>query len=123
MVGVMSLMAPAALWLSGPAAPGWVGHRGLDGVLWLGGLGFVPAPLRLHWAIAGGASLGACLYAGYVVQRNAEGPSAWARPSKRRRNAAELRRASRRRARSKSVETEQREVQASTAWSRAWRRS
>ncbi|TPW21427.1 MAG: diguanylate cyclase [Elusimicrobia bacterium] len=115
MMGVMSLMPPAALWLSG-ARRAWVGWAiaAVNGLLWLGGLAFVPGAQRLHWAIAGAASLAACLYAGYVVQRNASESARVAEAlEKRRRNAAELKKGlEAAKTRSKDVETEQREVQA-----------
>jgi diguanylate cyclase (GGDEF)-like protein len=114
-MGVMSLMAPAALWLSGPRRA-WVGWAcaGAAALVWLAGLVLVSPALRLQWAVSGAASLAACLWAGFSVQRTAAETLRLGEALEKRRQAAATLAASLAAAktRSKGVETEQREVQA-----------
>lgn len=115
LMGLMSLSPAAALWLSGPTR-GWVGWAcaAATAVVWLAGVVLVPAELRLRWAASGAASLAACLYAGFVVQRHAADARRLAEALEaRRRSTAELKKnLEEAKARAKDVETEQREVQA-----------
>ncbi|TBR21864.1 GGDEF domain-containing protein [bacterium] len=115
MMGVMWLMPPAALWLSGPtrAWGGWA-CSAATALVWLAGLFLVPGAERLRWAAAGASSLGACLWAGIVVQRNAgEAVRLSEALAQRRATAAALTKGlAAAKSRSKDVEVEQREVHA-----------
>lgn len=113
LIGALSLFPVAALWLSWPRrawAP-WACGGGA-GLLWLGGLPFVDAALRMQWAVAGATCLAACFYAGFVAARNAsEYERLGAAFAKRRETCEETTgKLEAAKVRSKDVETEQREV-------------
>ncbi len=113
LAGFLSLFPALALWSAWPRRR-WAcwASAGAAGVLWLAGFLWMPEGGRALWAGAGIWSMAACFYASFVITRNAaEYERSAALRSEREAKAKELTaKAAEGKARSKGIESEQREV-------------